>query len=157
MSRSTVSHYFIGSLYDTYAACSQAAILRGAALRGLEGLAPGIKYARRHYGVDVGMPFREGIDPEHLRYTENARNKDYCRDRMKWIISKASLLRSTYFRVANKSLIKGEKIVYGTSRTTVCSMEYTPGKEKILELKLYSCSLIGAPEFRTHARKKHLG
>jgi len=145
----------MGFLYDTYAACSQAAILRGAALRGLEGLAPGIKYVRRHYGVGLSMPFREGIDPEHLRYTEYARNEDYCRGRMTWIISKACLLPSTCFRVADKSWIKGEKIVYGTSRTTVCKAQYTPGKEKEFEVKLYSCSLIDAPEFRTHARKTH--
>ncbi|PMD34535.1 Hsp70 family protein-like protein [Hyaloscypha variabilis F] len=117
----------------------QAAILRGAALRGLEGLAPGIKYVRRHYGVGLSMPFREGIDPEHLRYTEYARNEDYCRGRMTWIIS------------------KGEKIVYGTSRTTVCKAQYTPGKEKEFEVKLYSCSLIDAPEFRTHARVEQVG
>lgn len=70
---------------------SQAAVVRGAALRGLEGLAPRIKHARRHYGVTVMLPFRENIDPEDRSYLWKLYNySKYCTGRMKWLISKAS-------------------------------------------------------------------
>ncbi|THV47569.1 hypothetical protein BGAL_0302g00120 [Botrytis galanthina] len=37
----------------------QSAVVRGAALRGLEGIAPRVKQIRRHYGICLGKPFRE--------------------------------------------------------------------------------------------------
>jgi len=40
----------------------QAAIARGAALRGLAGTAPSLKKQRRHYGYEVGRPFVVGVD-----------------------------------------------------------------------------------------------
>jgi hypothetical protein len=69
---------------------SQAAVVRGAALRGLEGLAPRIKHARKHYGMSVSCPFRENIDPEDCSFLWNMDNVKYCSGRMKWLISKAS-------------------------------------------------------------------
>lgn len=67
---------------------SQSAVVRGAAIRGLEGIAPRVKYARRHYGISVTYLFREGVDPEDTAYTDNWDNSRRCRDRMCWIISK---------------------------------------------------------------------
>jgi hypothetical protein len=69
---------------------SQTAVVRGAALRGLEGLAPRIKHARKHYGVDVMYPFRENIDPEDLAHMSKTDNIKYCKGRMKWLISKVN-------------------------------------------------------------------
>lgn len=69
---------------------SQAAVVRGAALRGLEGLAPTKKYARRHYGVSAGKIFRENIDPEYLSYMSTYDNQKCCDGRMSWMISKVS-------------------------------------------------------------------
>jgi hypothetical protein len=69
---------------------SQAAVVRGAALRGLEGLAPRIKHARRHYGMAVFLPFRENIDPKDRSFVWNLDNVKYCLGRMEWLISKAS-------------------------------------------------------------------
>ncbi|KAF7905182.1 uncharacterized protein EAF01_005703 [Botrytis porri] len=43
----------------------QSAVVRGAALRGLEGIAPRVKQVRRHYGVCLGKVFREE-PPEYL-------------------------------------------------------------------------------------------
>jgi hypothetical protein len=67
---------------------SQSAVVRGAALRGLEGIAPRMKQARRHYGVALGMPFREGKDPEEKAYIREFDDEKYCNGRMKWLISK---------------------------------------------------------------------
>lgn len=68
---------------------SQAAVVRGAALRGLEGLAPRIKHARRHYGIDLSMNFRESVDPESRSYLSKLDNRKLCSGRMRWFISKA--------------------------------------------------------------------
>ena len=69
---------------------SQSAVVRGAALRGLEGIAPRMKHVRRHYGFAWGMPFREGIDPEGYAFFDSLDNTKFCRHRMNWLISKAS-------------------------------------------------------------------
>lgn len=68
----------------------QSAVVRGAALRGLEGIAPRIKRARRHYGYSISMPFREGTDPEELGWISDFNDVKYCRGRVKWLIAKAS-------------------------------------------------------------------
>ena len=69
---------------------SQSAVVRGAAIRGLEGIAPRVKHARRHYGINLASPFREGIDPEDTAYTDDWDNSKLCGDRMHWLISKVS-------------------------------------------------------------------
>ncbi len=69
---------------------SQSAVVRGAALCGLEGIAPRVKHARRHYGFVLGQPFREGVDPEEYVYYDKVDNVKYCTNVVRWIISKAS-------------------------------------------------------------------
>ena len=64
-------------------------MVRGAALRGLEGIAPRMKRARRHYGIGVDKSFREGKDPEEKGYVDDFDNK-YCQGRVEWLIAKAS-------------------------------------------------------------------
>jgi hypothetical protein len=69
---------------------SQSAVVRGATLRGLEGIAPRMKHVRRHYGIDLSKCFREGIDPEEKHFFDRMDNTKRCRHRMEWLISKAS-------------------------------------------------------------------
>ncbi|OBT74750.1 hypothetical protein VF21_06621 [Pseudogymnoascus sp. 05NY08] len=66
----------------------QSAVVRGAALRGLEGMAPRMKRSRRHYGVGLNMPFREGKDPEGKSFRDRFEDQKYCLDRVEWLISK---------------------------------------------------------------------
>ncbi|KAE9364639.1 Hsp70 family protein-like protein [Stipitochalara longipes BDJ] len=49
----------------------ESAIVRGAAIRGLEGIAPRMKRARRHYGFALSLDFREGIDPDATAYFDD--------------------------------------------------------------------------------------
>lgn len=69
---------------------SQSAVVRGAALRGLEGIAPRMKRARRHYGFGLCIPFREGIDPEERASIDDFDDLKYCCGRVEWVIAKAS-------------------------------------------------------------------
>jgi hypothetical protein len=64
-------------------------VVRGAALRGLEGIAPRIKRARRHYGFSISKLFREGIDPEETAYIHDFDDLKYCGGRVEWLIAKA--------------------------------------------------------------------
>jgi hypothetical protein len=73
---------------------SQSAVVRGAALRGLEGIAPQMKHVRRHYGIVLTKRFREGIDPEGKHFFDRMDNTKRCRDTMEWLISKASNQRA---------------------------------------------------------------
>ncbi len=63
-------------------------MVQGAALRGLEYLAPRMKYARRHYGFGIAEHFRKGIDREEHAFINEFDNEKYCSGRMQWIIAK---------------------------------------------------------------------
>lgn len=69
---------------------SQVAVVKGAALRGLEGLAPQKKKCKRHYGIACDYPFREGIDEEKHSYINPFTNKKICRGRVFWLMAKVS-------------------------------------------------------------------
>lgn len=78
----------------TDAAQRQAAIVQGAALRGLEGTAPRKRIIRRHYGVPLIMNFREGIDPESRAVWNRIDGVKRCINRVDWMISKVLLPKS---------------------------------------------------------------
>lgn len=69
---------------------SQAAIVKGAALRGLEGIRPTNTIARYHYGWAWAEPFRDGIDNEEHSYIDDFSNMKMCSQRMHWPIKKVS-------------------------------------------------------------------
>jgi len=67
--------------------------VQGAALRGLEGITPRVKYARRHYGFALSQDFREGIDSEVYAYFDSFdENRKLCSNRIWWMISKVCLV-----------------------------------------------------------------
>lgn len=68
----------------------QAAIVRGAALRGLTGMAPRKRRCRRHYGIQLRDGFREGIDPEDWAVFDPYDGRKLCKHRMIWLFSKVS-------------------------------------------------------------------
>jgi len=70
----------------------QAAIVQGAALRGLEGLRPMTRRCRRHYGFTLGLTFRYGIDSEAHSYIDSFTNEKMVRGIMKWMIAKVRLI-----------------------------------------------------------------
>ncbi|KAH7058858.1 hypothetical protein B0J12DRAFT_696532 [Macrophomina phaseolina] len=74
----------------------QSAVARGAAIRGLEGLMPSSRKSRRHYGYEIGMPFRHGIDPIDKRYREAWTGKMYCSEGMKWVVRKGQTIANNF-------------------------------------------------------------
>lgn len=62
--------------------------MKGAALRGLEGLRPTKRLARRHYGYSISFPFREGIDNEDHGWINDWDDSKWCHHRMEWFLSK---------------------------------------------------------------------
>jgi hypothetical protein len=67
---------------------SQAAIVKGAVLRGLEGIRPVSVIAKRHYGWAWGEEFRPGIDKEADSYIDSFTDRKMCRGRMHWVVRK---------------------------------------------------------------------
>ncbi|EOD52620.1 putative hsp70 family protein [Neofusicoccum parvum UCRNP2] len=64
----------------------QAAVAKGAALRGLEGTKPVSRIARRNYGYRCNMPFRKGIDPDWTGYIDQWSGLKYCNNRLEWVV-----------------------------------------------------------------------
>lgn len=71
---------------------SQEAIVKGAAIRGLLNMQPTTRLARRNYGYDLDMPFREEVDEQRLAYVCPWQNAKYCRSRIEWFLRKGEPL-----------------------------------------------------------------
>lgn len=65
--------------------------MRGAAIRGLMGLRPSKRLARRHYGYSISFPFREGIDDQEYSWIDDWSGDKWCRNRMEWFINKVAV------------------------------------------------------------------
>ncbi|RAL13363.1 Hsp70 family protein [Aspergillus homomorphus CBS 101889] len=66
----------------------QAAIVQGAALRGLEGIRSTTKRCRRHYGFDWSHEFREGYDDDRNAYTDPFNGTKRIGGIVRWMIAK---------------------------------------------------------------------
>ncbi|TGO59585.1 hypothetical protein BCON_0043g00440 [Botryotinia convoluta] len=117
----------------------QSAVVRGAALRGLEGIAPRSKRLRRHYGISLQLPFREGIDSEKDSCIDSWGDEKMCIHRMKWLI------------------LKGTEITKDTSRTIDLVREYTPGVDLVFTSTLYACVAENPPEYQNDSRIEAVG
>ncbi|KAF7862563.1 hypothetical protein EAF04_007436 [Stromatinia cepivora] len=99
----------------------ETAVLRGAAIRALEDIAPCLKYARRHYGFKIGRRFRENIDDEKHAYIDDYTNEKYCSGRVLWCVS------------------KGDEIIQGLYHPKGCASLYNPGEAIKSTIRLYAC------------------
>ncbi|KAF7872010.1 uncharacterized protein EAF02_009115 [Botrytis sinoallii] len=115
------------------------AVLRGAGIRALEGLAPRVKYVRRHYGFRISRVFREFIDEEKHAYIDEYSNLKYCAGRAIWCVS------------------KGEVITEGSFHSEGCSSPYSPGKAINSTVELYSCEGDQQPDRMDDPRVKSVG
>ena len=67
-----------------------------------------MKQSRRHYGVGLSMPFREGKDPEEKSFLDAFKDEKYCRERVEWLICK----------VCSSHIISGDKVEIDKIRAT---------------------------------------
>ncbi|KAK3374126.1 hypothetical protein B0T24DRAFT_577000 [Lasiosphaeria ovina] len=104
----------------------QSAVVRGAAIRGLEGTTPTVLICRRHYGISYGRPFRSGIDDQKNAYFHWG--EKHCKGWMKWIVSKGIELTTSTFEQSR------------LERTWSLRDSFAIG------LELYSCTLDSPPE-----------
>ncbi|KAL2138658.1 hypothetical protein VTI28DRAFT_6461 [Corynascus sepedonium] len=104
----------------------QAAVVRGAAIRGLEGTMPRTIICRRHYGLKADILFRPGIDDEKHAY--DYWGDTYCSGRMSWLVK------------------KGEELSHSTYRTTKWHRSWFANRPYVFTDYLYSCNLDSAPE-----------
>ncbi|KAL4789394.1 actin-like ATPase domain-containing protein [Aspergillus venezuelensis] len=106
----------------------QAAIVQGAALRGLEGLRSTTKRSRRHYGFSWGIPFREGIDRESDSYLTAFTGEKYVKGVMKWMIA------------------KGDKYAQGYADSVALTVESNMKRTRKHFVNLYACDKSTRPE-----------
>lgn len=104
----------------------QAAIVKGAAMRGLEGTTPDRTYCRRHYGYVTNLPFEPG-DPESHSFIDTFDGKKICLNRTKWIVSKGqSISELTHIDCPfTQSLSDGANLV-STLQLITCSQDQAP-------------------------------
>jgi hypothetical protein len=127
---------------------SQVAVVKGAALRGLEGVAPQKKRCKRHYGIDCDFDFREGIDEERHSYINPLTGRKLCRGRAFWLMAKvreASILTDD-----NVDMIQGEEITKDTSKKFSFSQTYTAKDARTIGVGFFSTPLIQTPERLDH-------
>ncbi|KAL2827784.1 actin-like ATPase domain-containing protein [Aspergillus cavernicola] len=117
-----------GKITITVPDSPQAAIVQGAALRGLEGLQSTTKRCRRHYGFSWGMLFRYGIDDEANSYIHPFTGEKMTRGRMKWMIA------------------KGDKYTYNYTNSVSITWSYYEGGKLNHSLQFYACDQKAAPE-----------
>ncbi|KAF9629605.1 putative hsp70 family protein [Lasiodiplodia theobromae] len=119
----------------------QSAIARGAVIRGLEFLMPSSRKARRHYGYSVGLPFRDGIDPEKKSYIPIWIDKKYCEGRMEWVgqdIGNDFEMKHELVRCfeGKKEDIFGVLTLFCCSSDTAPEFSDQPGIEKVGEVQV---------------------
>ncbi|KAK7539977.1 hsp70-like protein [Phyllosticta citribraziliensis] len=121
----------------------QAAIVRGAALRGLEGLKPSSRISRRHYGHPVGLRFRDGRDPEQHAYHNHWHDKKYCSSRVDWGVRKGQEINDDF-----EVELEVGRNYYNTDLRYV---------NKAFHVKLLCCSSDDAPEQEFEAGVEKVG
>lgn len=109
---------------------SQAAVVRGAALRGLENTAPVYRRSRRHYGFGIKGDFREGVDSESSKTYCKWYNIWFCNNRVSWQIK------------------KGQSVNEETKCSEAVKLLWKKGDDMRSRVRLYSCSLENAPDYR---------
>ncbi|OJJ58314.1 hypothetical protein ASPSYDRAFT_1179147 [Aspergillus sydowii CBS 593.65] len=123
-----------GNITVTVPNNAQAAIVQGAALRGLEGLRADNRMSRRHYGFEISMPFQKGIDIKKWSYVDQYDGKRYAPGYMRWMVA------------------KGQRIFDGHSHEARVRRAHLEGSPLVFIIPLYSCDIQQAPR-----RKEHKG
>ncbi|KAK0654927.1 hypothetical protein B0T16DRAFT_432585 [Cercophora newfieldiana] len=115
----------------------QAAVVRGAAIRGLEGTVPSKLICRRHYGFRLSLIFKNGVHDEKNAYWDFGVKRS--RSHVRWMIN------------------KGTEVTKSTSFQCPLVRTLTQGASKVFTMDLYSCTLDSAPERAENPRIIRVG
>ncbi|KAM0091075.1 hypothetical protein ACP6JD_005519 [Aspergillus fumigatus] len=127
-----------GKITITVPDSPQAAIVQGAALRGLEGLQSTTKRCRRHYGFSWNIPFRDGIDSELDAIYDEYDDMKRVSGIMEWMIAKGTTYTDNY-----------------SLTVSVCRAHYENSSLRKVTT-LYACDQSEAPERQEHKGWSHI-
>ncbi|KAH2148997.1 hypothetical protein KXW33_004558 [Aspergillus fumigatus] len=128
-----------GKITITVPDSPQAAIVQGAALRGLEGLQSTTKRCRRHYGFSWNIPFRDGIDSELDAIYDEYDDMKRVSGIMEWMIAKGTTYTDNY-----------------SLTVSVCRAHYENSSLRKVTT-LYACDQSEAPERQEHKAVYEVG
>ncbi|KAL2851693.1 hypothetical protein BJX68DRAFT_265937 [Aspergillus pseudodeflectus] len=108
---------------------AQAAIVQGAALRGLEGRFARSRRCRRYYGYTSGKTFREDVDDPHTAYFDRFYGDKRSSGHMTWLTRKGQQFPANYSKEMKvfRTHSVGESLVY-TDTLYACDKETAPGR-----------------------------
>ncbi|KAL4863291.1 hypothetical protein BDV12DRAFT_202257 [Aspergillus spectabilis] len=121
-----------GKIAITVPEIPQAAIVQGAALRGLEGIRSSTKRCRRHYGFAIDTEFRPGVDDGANTYWDTYNGRKMVRGIMKWAIQ------------------KGQKYAEDHTERFPLQWKKHPTSDSSPRLPLYACEQTVGPERHDH-------
>jgi hypothetical protein len=127
------------------------AIVRGAALRGLEGPIIIKQKSNLNYGTDVALPFRDGVDSESDSVVDPMTKVKMAKGYMDWIYLKVSIGKENQQCACTKySLIKGEDIPRNTIKSRTYIWTHVEGGSLTKTCALYVSNMAIAPEKENH-------
>ncbi|PLB48506.1 actin-like ATPase domain-containing protein [Aspergillus steynii IBT 23096] len=110
----------------------QAAIVQGAALRGLDGIQPTSKRCRRHYGFSCSIRFRDGIDNEAHAFIDIYDGVKRTGGIISWVMA------------------KGDQYSEGHTIRKPLKWSHSVFESLVRPVKLYACDQAIAPERVDH-------
>ncbi|EEP75420.1 conserved hypothetical protein [Uncinocarpus reesii 1704] len=150
-----------GNILVTVPDRPQTAIVRGAALRGLEGLRSITKRCRRHYGYSWAVPFRANEHKEPESFIDPWSGLKLASGMMKWMIAKVATvsygLRTSLMIYPSNAVFKGEKYAEDYHYEVNILRTHYQGENLRTELDLYSSDLSVAPKRRFNVGVRRVG
>jgi hypothetical protein len=124
------------------------AVVRGAALRGLEGAAVVKKRCRRHYGIELGQVFKPGVDDEADAYICAYSGVKYAGGHMTWVIAKGVDIFEDTFRSHDFFLthVEGTELTTHTVRLKSSGLDIAPSRlehPRVEPVGVVNCDLKG--------------
>ncbi|ORY07257.1 hypothetical protein BCR34DRAFT_603919 [Clohesyomyces aquaticus] len=118
---------------------AQAAIVKGAAMRGLSGNTIKSRRCRRNYGFQLDLPYNASLDDPRHKYDNKFNGKPYSRGTMVWQIK------------------RGQKIDENTFLCQTVRKPWYKHETRVFKLPFYSCNGDNPPRREEHPRVQKIG
>ncbi|KAK7514986.1 uncharacterized protein IWZ02DRAFT_372593 [Phyllosticta citriasiana] len=116
----------------------QGAIMKGAVIRGLEGLKPNVRISRQHYGFGISLPFRDGKDRPEDMWIGSFDRQRMAYNRMCWALKKASQNQHDFTTTQSiqREILPNEIRDHDSLDIFTCSADHAPDFEYSKGMKL---------------------